>query len=131
MCWKRLSALKPGRYFKNFPGNIRGALRIAGIIIRADPERIIRSQNSSADHDPTIRPGSPEMTNGFLHGGKRGGHEGGEPYEPDFLLKGGFHDFFRRNVPAQVQHGISIVLQNHADDIFPNIVDVSKPWEAA
>ena len=62
---------------------------------------------------------------GFRHRGKGGGHQGAQARE---LGARGFHRLdhrFRRHIPPEVDHAVTVVFQHGPHDILPDVVNVA------
>ena len=52
-----------------------------------------------------------------------GGHQGAEAHQRGLRLQSRLDNSLRRYVPAQVDDAVAIVLQEHLDDIFADVMD--------
>ena len=62
---------------------------------------------------------------GLLHALEGGGHQGREPHEVGILLPDGVHHCLHRHIAAKVDDLEAIVLEDDADDVLADVVDVA------
>ena len=66
-----------------------------------------------------------KQLDGLFHGHDGGGHKRREADEFDIALLDGLEYLLRIDVAAQVKDGVSVVVEQHLNDVFANIVDVA------
>ena len=66
-----------------------------------------------------------EGRDGLLHALEGGGHQGREPHEVDLLLPDSVHHRLHRHIAAKVDDLEAVVLEDDADDVLADVVDIA------
>ena len=104
---------------------MHGRHRVARIAVCADRICILLRQNCAANHHLGVRLFLTQQPDGLLHADDRSGHERAQADKRNLFLDRGIYDYFGRNVLAQVEHLIAVVLKQNLDDVLANIVDIA------
>ena len=93
--------------------------------MRADGPGEVLAHGSAADDDENPRKAAYDFRRRLRHSFHRRGHQCGEPYEIERSLFGLFENTCGGDVLPQVDHCETVALENRADDVLPQVVQVS------